>query len=129
MVPAVVGGPGSVVSGGLQLEVLVEVGRRLTGHLLQAARPELIARPSVSRLLLLPENTEKVRSEAESDSFTPVLPPMLGRYESSISSRELGYIHCGGNNGIYSPPLYCPLMQGIVEMKALPLLARTRENH
>ena len=59
MVPAVVGRPGSVVSGGLQLEVLVEVGRRMTGHLLQAARPELIARPSVSRLLLLPERTKE----------------------------------------------------------------------
>ena len=61
----------------------------------------------------------------QSDNFTPVLPPMLGRYESSITSRESWVIFTAVATMEYT----LRLMQGIVELKALPILARTRENH
>ena len=72
MAPAVVGRPGSVMARALQLEVLVEVGWRMTGHLLQAARPELISWPPVCFLLLLPENMKKVRPKAGSQARSSI---------------------------------------------------------
>ena len=67
MISTVVAGPGAVV-GVLQLEVLVEVGGRLAGHLLESARSELVVRPALCSLLLLPANIDiMMRSVATSE--------------------------------------------------------------
>ena len=67
MVSTVVARPGAVRIV-LQLEVLVEVGGRLACHLLQSARSELVVRPALCSLLLLPANIDiMMRSVATSE--------------------------------------------------------------